>query len=134
MNQNKNTKPRKLLESFYLYCNSNSMNKTMHFSEIYPPTMQKIIKISWTNIEYFNVLTFSYNLSNSFLVLANLYGMWVYSLITYWFWTKQNTFGYKTIEQYCKYNRILCSLSGIVNHFLCLNIFSQVLICIYLPV
>ena len=46
-------------------------------------------------------------------------------MFTYWFWTKQNTFGSKTIWKYCKYNLILCSLSKIVNYFLCLNIFHS---------
>ena len=46
LNQNKNTNSRKLLESFHSYCNSNSINRSMHFSEIYRPTMKKIIKNS----------------------------------------------------------------------------------------
>ena len=91
-------------------------------------------KNSWKNIEYFHLLTFVYlnmsmyiflyDLSDSFLVLAKLCGMWVYLLFTYWFWTKQNMFGTKTMRKYCEYNRILCSLSRIVNYFFCLNIFS----------
>ena len=103
LNQNKNTKSRKLLESFHTYSNSNSMNRSMHFSEIYRPTIKKIIKNSWFNIEYFHVLTYiylnmsiiiyMYKLSNSFLVLAQIYGMWFYLYFTYWCKSNHNTFG-----------------------------------------
>ena len=43
LNQNNYNRSRKLLESFHSYCNSYSINRSIYYSEIYRPTMKKII-------------------------------------------------------------------------------------------
>ena len=45
LSQNSYAKPRKILESFYTYSNTNAFNRSTNFSEIYKPSVNKLINI-----------------------------------------------------------------------------------------